>query len=65
MKKKERKRVSLLLCVAACFIDDLVLDDVEVELANSLVVVGLTLILLSVDDTAIVRDVDNGTTELY
>jgi hypothetical protein len=54
-----------LLCVAACFIDDLVLDDVEVELANSLVVIGLTLVLLSVDDTAIVRDVDNGTTELY
>jgi len=57
-----------LLVVVACFIDGLVFDEVEVEYANSLVVVGLTIVLLSVEDTAIVRDVDdddNGTIELY
>jgi len=68
LKKNERKRVNFLLCVLACFIDDLVLDEVEVEHANSLlVVVGLTIVLLSVDETGMVRDVDNddGTIELY
>jgi hypothetical protein len=61
LKKNERNRVNFLLRVAACFIDDLVSD--EVEHANSLVVVGLTIELLSMDDTAIVRDV--GIIELY
>jgi hypothetical protein len=67
LKKNERKRVNLLLCIAAFFIDDLVLEGVERESANSLVVVGLTLVLLTADDMAVVRDVDNddGTIELY
>jgi hypothetical protein len=67
LKKNERKRVNLLLCVTACFIDDFVLDEFKLEDVNSLVIVGLTIVLLPVDDTAIARDVDNddGTIELY
>jgi hypothetical protein len=34
LKKNERKRVSFLLCVPACFINDLVLDEVEVGHVN-------------------------------
>jgi hypothetical protein len=62
LKKNERKRVNLLLCLTACFIDDFELDN-----PNSwVVVVGLIAVLLSVDDKGIVRDVGNvGTIELY
>ena len=59
LKKNERKRVNLLLCLTACFVDDLVLDN-----ANSFVFVELIFTLLSVDDNGIVRDVDNGSIEL-
>jgi hypothetical protein len=65
LKKNERKRVNLLLCVVERFIDDLVSDELGVEHANLLVIIGLTIVLLSVDDMAMVRDVDDGTIELY
>lgn len=69
LKKNERKRVNFLLCVVVSFVDDFFLDTEDVERVNSLVVVGLTIGLLSIDDIAIVRDVDNddddGTVELY
>lgn len=67
LKKNERKRVNFLLCVVGCLIDDLVFDAIVVEHVNSLVFVKLTIGLLLVDDTGIVRDVDNddGIVELY
>ncbi len=59
LKKNDRKRVNLFLCEPGRFIGGLLFDKFEVENVESLLAVGLTVVLLSVNGTPNVRDVDN------